>query len=52
MLTNSVILTISGCDTLRPIGTSSLGPSQIVYMTLNSINGAVRVVIIFPMTLN
>ena len=41
ILTNSIIMTISTCDTLRPLGISTLGPLQIVCMTLNTIKGVV-----------
>ena len=37
MLRNCIILATSRCDTLKPL-TSSLGPSHIVYVTLNTIN--------------
>jgi hypothetical protein len=40
MLTNSIILTISKCDTLRPLGIL-FSPSQILYVALNIINGVV-----------
>ena len=39
MLTNGTILTISKRDTLRHLGIYSLGPLQIVYVKLNTING-------------
>ena len=55
MLTNCIILANSGIGTLRPLG-FSLCPLQIVYVTLNTINGvAVHHVILanhmFPMRL-
>ena len=34
MLTNAIILAISGRDTLRPQGPSSLGHLQVVHVTL------------------
>ena len=40
MLTNGIILAISGHDTFRPLGIK-LGPLQKVYVTLNTINGVV-----------
>ena len=40
MLTYGIILTISGRDTLRPLGTW-LRPSQITYGTLITIKGVV-----------
>ena len=40
MLTNSIVLAINECNTLKPLA-SSLGPSQIVCVTLTTINGAV-----------
>ena len=40
MLTNSIILAISGCDT--NLYASTLGPLQIVYVTLTTINGALH----------
>ena len=39
MLTNSTILTINKCDTLRPLGILVLAPLLIVYVTLNTITG-------------
>ena len=38
MLTNNIVFAINGHDTLQP---SSLGPLQIVYVTLYTINGVV-----------
>ena len=37
-----IILTITICDTLRPLGIS-FSPSQVVYLTLSTINGVVSV---------
>ena len=43
MLMNGIILTNSGCNTLRPLVIyCSLGCSQIVYVTLLTINGVVH----------
>ena len=41
MLTNRIILAISGRDTLRPLKASSLGPLQKVSVTRNTINDIV-----------
>ena len=41
MLTNSIILTNSGRNTLGP-PTSSLGPVQIVHVALNTMNSVVQ----------
>ena len=38
MFMNSIILAISGHDIVRPLGIP-LGPLQIVYMTLSTIDG-------------
>ena len=40
MLTNGIILAVSGHDTLRPLD-NWLGPSQVVYVKLTTINGAI-----------
>ena len=40
MLTNGIILAISGHDTFRPLG-NNLGPLQMVYRTPNTMNGVV-----------
>ena len=41
MLTNEIILTNNGRDTLRPLA-SRLGHLQIVYMSLNTLNDVVQ----------